>query len=430
MQIITTHTNTDFDGLASMVACTFLYPGSVGYIPSHMAPEVKSFLSIHQDMLFIETRKHLDPEQVDSLIIVDTNNWQRLDRLESLYERRAELEVICWDHHMAGVTIKSGGGRREEVGATVTLLLEEMQRRDTAFTPMHATLFLLGIYDDTGCLRFSSATARDAHMVAYLLENGADLNVVSSYLEDSIDDAHSEVFANMLASAQVVEVDGRKIGLCVQPVRSGLTLLASLISKYKEFKGLDAAFGIFPTSLDKCMVIGRGNPQKIDVGAVVRAMGGGGHPGAGSATIKGAESAAVARQLINLVKQATRREILVRDIMSAPEPYMVGDDLNMNQALKIFNNQRVNAVMVCKGTRLLGSLSGPDFEKALQGKRLDNSVKGFTKRQIPRLTADKNSREALELMNQSKEGLLPVVDGEHLVGILTRSDIILQMYDF
>ena len=74
MQIITTHTNTDFDGLASMVACTFLYPGAVGYIPSHMSPEVKSFLAIHQDMLHIRPRKELDVEQVDSLVIVDTNN--------------------------------------------------------------------------------------------------------------------------------------------------------------------------------------------------------------------------------------------------------------------------------------------------------------------------------------------------------------------
>jgi len=429
MQIITTHINTDFDALASMVACTMLYPGSTGYIPGHMAPEVKSFLSIHQDILHIEARKNLAVEQVDSLIVVDTNNWQRLDRLESL-SGNDDLEVICWDHHMQGVTIQGGEEHREEVGATVTLLLEEMQRRDVAFTPMHATLFLLGIYDDTGCLRFSSATSRDAHMVGYLLENGADLNVVSAYLEDSIDDAHSEVFANMLASAQVIDVDGLKIGLCVQPVKSGLTMLASLVTKYKEFKGLDAAFGVFPTSLEKCMVIGRGNPQGIDVGAVVRAMGGGGHPGAGSATVKGVDSAAVMERLMNLIQQASHQDVSVKDIMTAPEPYMVGHDLTMGEALEIFNDQQVNAVMVCDGTKLLGSLSTLDFSKAEQGGRLAKSVKGFTKRLIPHLTAENNSREALDLMNQAKEGLLPVVEGENFVGMVTRTDIILQIYDF
>ena len=429
MQIITTHINSDFDALASMVACTFLYPGSVGYIPGHMAPEVKSFLSIHQDMLHIKARKDLVVEQVESLIVVDTNNWQRLDRLESLSDKDA-LEVICWDHHMQGVTIQGSEEHREEVGATVTLLLEEMQRRDVAFTPMHATLFLLGIYDDTGCLRFSSATSRDAHMVGYLLENGADLNVVSAYLEDSIDDAHSKVFGNMLASAQVIEMDGLKIGLCVQPVKSGLTMLASLVAKYKEFKGLDAAFGIFPTSLEKCLVIGRGNPQGINVGSVVRAMGGGGHPGAGSATVKGVDTAAVMEQLMDLIQQASHQDVFVKDIMTDPTPYMVGHDLTMAKALEIFNQQQVNAVMVCDGTKLLGSLSSLDFSKAEQGGRLAKSVKGFTKRQIPHLTAENNSREALDLMNQSKEGLLPVVDGENLVGMVTRTDIILQIYDF
>ncbi len=429
MQIITTHTNTDFDGLASMVACTLLYPGSVGYIPTHMAPEVKSFLSIHQDMLHIETRKNLDLEQVDSLIVVDTNNWQRLDRMES-FARREGLDVICWDHHMLGVIIESRESHREEVGATITLLLEEMQRRDTAFTPMHATLFLLGIYDDTGCLRFPSATARDAYMVGYLLENGADLNVVSSYLEDSVDDAHLEVFTRMLASAEIVEVDGLKIGICLQPVKSGLTLLASLVTKFKEFKGLDAAFGVFPTSLEKCLVIGRGNPRSIDVGAVVRTMGGGGHPGAGSATIKEEDNEAVASQLMSCIKQASRQELLVKDIMSAPEPCMIGDDLTMSQAQEVINRKKLNAVLVCSGSTLLGSLSETDFQKARQGNRMENSVKGFCKRQIPRLAPDQNTREALDIMNHSKEGLLAVVDGDNLVGILTRADIILQIYDF
>lgn len=88
MQIITTHANTDFDALVSLVACTFLYPNATGIIPSHMAPEVKSFLSIHQDLFRLRPRKGLDLEDVDSLIVVDANNWKRLDRMESLAEKR------------------------------------------------------------------------------------------------------------------------------------------------------------------------------------------------------------------------------------------------------------------------------------------------------------------------------------------------------
>ena len=193
MQIITTHTNMDFDALASVVACTFLYPGAVGVLPNHIAPGVNAFLSIHRDLFRVYPRKGFDLEAVDSLIVVDANNWKRLDGMEVL-SRKTDLEIICWDHHMDGDTIGGNQQYREEVGAAITLLLEEMQLRDTAFTPMHATLFLLGIYDDTGCLCFPSATARDARMVGYLLENGADLNLVSAYLANTVDEAHMDVF--------------------------------------------------------------------------------------------------------------------------------------------------------------------------------------------------------------------------------------------
>jgi len=275
MRIVTSHTNTDFDALASMVACTCLYPGTIAILPSHIMPGVKAFLAIHQDLYRIQPRKELDLEKVSSLIVVDANNWKRLDRMEGLAARE-NFEIISWDHHMEGVTIHGGQEFREEVGATITLLIEEIQRRDTPVTPMQATLFLLGIYDDTGCLTFSSAIHRDARMTAFLLENGADLNIVTAYLADTIDDSHSQVFSDMLANARILEMEGFKIGICAQPVKSGLTMLASLVSKYREFKGLDAVLGIFLTDRNKSMVIARANAQSIDVGAVVRALGAGG----------------------------------------------------------------------------------------------------------------------------------------------------------
>lgn len=429
MQIITTHKNSDFDALASMVACTFLYPGVVGYLPSQMAPEVRSFLSIHQDMLHVKSRKELDIDEVDSLIIVDTNNWNRLERMEKIAQND-EIEVICWDHHMEGVTIERGEHHREEVGATVTLLLEEMERKDSAFTPMHATLFLLGIYADTGCLRFPSSTSRDARMVAYLLENGADLNVVSAYMDVSVDDTHSEVFSNMLASTRIIDMNGLSVGISVQTVKNGLTMLAPLVTKYKEFKGLDAAFGVFKTGLDKCLVIGRGSAQGVDVGSVVRALGGGGHPGAGSAAINGADSDAILEQLEELIHGASSRECCVEDIMSAPEPYMINHDVTMAHVLEKFENKQNSGVMVCDGSTFLGTLSVQDCYKAKQNGRLDTSVKGFIKREIPTVEEKSSSREALNLMNKAKEGVLPVVAGTTLVGVLTRGDIILQLYDF
>ena len=50
MQLVTTHKNTDFDALASVVAATILYPKAIPVLPKIVNPNVKAFLSIHKEL--------------------------------------------------------------------------------------------------------------------------------------------------------------------------------------------------------------------------------------------------------------------------------------------------------------------------------------------------------------------------------------------
>ncbi len=429
MQIVTTHTGTDFDALASMVACTFLYPESVGVLPSRVNPEVKRFMSVHAHILRIRPRKDFDLDGVTSLIVVDANNWQRLDRMDVL-SKKDDLDVVCWDHHMEGVTIQSGETHREEVGAAVTLLLEEMQRRDTPFSPIHATLFLLGIYSDTGCLRYPSVTARDAAMVSFLIENGADLNMVSAYLDDSVDDAHAEVFRKMLEESEILDVDTVRIGLCALYINNGLTSLARVVSKYREFKGVDAAFGVFQADSQKSMVIGRSRPGLVDVGQIMRVLGGGGHTGAGSAIIRGECPQVAAQQVRALLAQGCHKPVAVETIMSSPDKYRVDAGATMETAAQILADNNVSGLMVCEGNELLGGLSAQVCAKAGKDGRLGVPVKGYAKRQIPKLMPSASYREAMCLMAEASEGIIAVVDAEELVGVVSQVDLLLQVYKF
>lgn len=429
MQIVTTHTGTDFDALASVVACTFLYPGSVGLIPSMVNPEVKQFLALHGNILRVKPRKGFDLDGVTSLIVVDANNWKRLDSMDALAEKDG-VEIICWDHHMEGVTIDSDETHREEVGAAVTLLLEEMQRLDTPMSPMHATLFLLGIYSDTGSLRYPSVTSRDAAMVSFLIENGADLNVVSAYLDDSVDDAHSEVFGAMLEESETIRIGATRIGISAMQVNSGLTSLAPLVEKYREFKGLDAAFGIFQADSQKCMVIGRGKPRFIDIGHIVRELGGGGHPGAGSAIIRKTSPAEAAGRVRTLIACGCNNKTEVGTVMSDPARFMVDVDATMAHAAEQLSANNISGLLACQEATLVGGLSMLECNKAEKSGRSDVPVKGYVRRNIPKLSPDTSCREAVELMADAREGILAVVDGDELVGVVTQTDLLLQVYDF
>ncbi|MBU1180898.1 MAG: DHH family phosphoesterase, partial [Proteobacteria bacterium] len=122
MHIITTHKNTDFDALASMVAATVLYPGAVCVLPKTVNPNVKAFMSIHKDIFDMHSSDEIDLNKVKRLIVVDTNNWSRLGRMNAL-SKRDDIEIILWDHHKGDGDIKATWKCSEEIGANITLMV-------------------------------------------------------------------------------------------------------------------------------------------------------------------------------------------------------------------------------------------------------------------------------------------------------------------
>ena len=68
------------------------------------------------------------------------------------------------------------------MGANITLMIRRLKQEKKILTPIQATLFLAGLYEDTGNLTFPASTAEDAYAAAYLLERKADLNIINSFL--------------------------------------------------------------------------------------------------------------------------------------------------------------------------------------------------------------------------------------------------------
>nr|MBC8247390.1 DHH family phosphoesterase [Deltaproteobacteria bacterium] len=143
MQIVTTHKNTDFDGLASVVAATLLYPDAVSVLPKQLNPNVKAFLSLHKDLFKYSTTDEINFDDVKQLIVVDTNTWGRLDRMEPLAEREG-LEVHIWDHHTASGDIQAQWRCQEAMGANVTLMIRQLKEQGIDLTPIQSTLLLSG----------------------------------------------------------------------------------------------------------------------------------------------------------------------------------------------------------------------------------------------------------------------------------------------
>src|SRR3990172_2400216 len=99
MEIITSHTNADFDALASMVAAKKLYPDAKLVFPGSQEKSMRDFFL--ESTLYageIERLRNIDVAAVTRLIIVDNRNPARLGKLAEALSRPG-VSVHIYDHH-------------------------------------------------------------------------------------------------------------------------------------------------------------------------------------------------------------------------------------------------------------------------------------------------------------------------------------------
>lgn len=427
MQIITTHKNTDFDALASMIAAKVLFPEAVCVLPRTVNPNVKAFLSIHKDIFDMRSPGEIDFDKVRRLIVVDANNWNRLDHMDALSTRK-DIETILWDHHKGDGDIKATWKCHEEIGSNITLMARRLKKEKKKVSPIQATLFLTGLYEDTGNLSFSSTTAEDAYMAGFLLKKKADLNIISSFLRQAYGEKQKNILFEMLQSAKRSKINGYAISINKLKIEGHVNSLAVVVGMYREILNVEAAFGIFPNKEDRCMVIARSNAEGLNVGSIMRSMGGGGHPGAASAMLKSVNPDAVEEWIKELIEGNQQASVQISDLMSFPV-FTVSSDTPMEKVAALLKEKGCTGLPVVEGEKLVGVISRRDFIKVKRESQLKSPVKAFMSTNIITITPGKSPIQAAKLMTKHDIGRLPVVENERIIGIITRSDTMLYFYD-
>ncbi|MBF0227133.1 MAG: CBS domain-containing protein [Desulfobacterales bacterium] len=428
MQIITTHKSTDFDGVASIIAGTILYPGAIPVLPKIINPNVKAFLSIHKDIFEMCSSDDIDFERVDSIVIVDTNSWTRLENMNKL-KKRNDIEVILWDHHDGICDINPTWKCQEPSGANITLMLRQIKSQDIALTPMQSTLFLTGVYEDTGNLTFLSTTSEDAYSAGYLLERKADLIIINTFLRPAYGEKQKNILFEMLKNVTRSKVNGFNISFSVLDIAGHINNLSIVVHMYREIVNVDAAFGIFvDDSKAKCIIIGRSNNESLNVGSIMRSMGGGGHPGAGSSLLKSVNPDAIKEWIIELIKGNQEGSVNIKDLMSYPV-HTVESSIPMREVMEKLRKKGCTGFPVMEGERIIGVISRRDFTKIIKKSQKDAPVKAFMSTNIITIGSDKSPMEAARIMVKHDIGRLPVIENGKMIGIITRSDAMRYFYD-
>jgi tRNA nucleotidyltransferase (CCA-adding enzyme) len=425
--IVTTHKNTDFDALASMIAALMLYPEAGALVPKPINPNVKAFLSLHKDLFPWMDKPAPDLSRTERLIVVDTAHWDRLTGM-AILRKRTDLEILIWDHHPQ-FTIDAAWKCYAPVGANITLLLRCLKAEGKRFSPIQATLFLAGLYEDTGQLTFPNTTAEDAHAAGFLLEQGADLNILSKFLRPAYGEKQKSVLFEMLKRARREKINGHSISISKLAVEGHVDGLAVVVGMYRDIMNVDAAFGIFCTpENEKCMVIGRSDVESLNIGDIMRSMGGGGHPGAGSAMLRQVNPDAVAEMICGLIDGNQQASVQIGDLMSFPV-HSVRPDMTMEEAAKLMRIKGCTGLPVAEEGKLVGMISRRDFQKVRKDSQLRAPVKAFMRQPVQTIEPGKSPLQAARLMIRQDIGRLPVVEDGRMIGIVTRSDVMCYFYD-
>lgn len=428
MQIITTHKGTDFDGLASLFAAKLIYADAVVVLPKNINPNVKSFLSIHKDFFKVLTVNEVDLAQVKRLIVVDTNSWHRLDQMESLKKNKG-LEVLLWDHHSNGGDILAGWKLQERMGANITLMIRRLKDERKVLTPIQATLFLTGLYEDTGSLMFPSTRAEDAYAAAYLLDQKADLGIVGTFLQPAYGEKQKNILFEMLQTAERKKINGYTISINKTDINGHVNNLSVVVHMYREIVNTDAAFGIFMNKdKGRSIVIGRSNIDGLDIGSIMRGLGGGGHPGAGSAMVQNVHPAAIEEMIVDLIQGNQQSSVQVSDLMSFPV-LTVPSTISMKEVALILRDKGCTGIPVVDDGKLLGVISRRDFRKLRNESQTTAPVKAFMSTDVKTISPGKSPMQAARLMVKHDVGRLPVVEEGKIIGIITRSDTMMYFYD-
>jgi tRNA nucleotidyltransferase (CCA-adding enzyme) len=427
MDVITTHLNADFDAFGSMVAAGKLYPGAVVSFPGSQEKNVRDFfMESALYILDIKRARDIDLQKIRRLILVDTRQKSRIGRFAEIAESD-DVEVHVYDHHPdSGEDVRADREVVEEVGATVTILIREMRGRGIEINAEEATVLALGIYEDTGSFTFNSTTSEDLQAAAWLMEKGANLNIIADMMTSDLTKEQIEVLHQLIEETERVNVKGVEVTVATAGVEGYVGEVALLVHKYREMENLDTIFALIRMD-GRVHLVARSRVKEVNALEIAAAFGGGGHPYAASATIRDLSLYQARDKLIALLRQTVRPKKDAHQIMSRPV-ITITPDKSIEEAGESLSRYQISSLPVVGADgRVVGILHRGSVERAAHHGLDASPVRDYMDPEVVTVGAHESIERVTHLSVERGVRLVPVMEDGELAGVISRSDLLEHM---
>lgn len=418
MEVILTHQNADFDAIASLLGAHKLFPAAVPVLPHRVNNNCRAFISLYGAELPFVQPDDLPREPIERAILVDTQNLTTLKGMEP------DLDVHVIDHHervdrdFPPAWTFSG----ELIGATTTLLVEEITRRSLMVNRVEATLLLLGIYEDTGSLSYMTTTPRDVKAAAWLMEQGANLSVVNEFLHHPLTRSQRELYERLLDQAVTHEIGGHAVVVAAGRADNYEEEISTLAHKLRELLEPSALFVLVALD-DHVQLVARSATDDIDVSQVAGRFGGGGHTRAAAALVRNKTLQRVQNELLDLLPKAVQPAVTVEKIMSWGVQVLAPDTTVAEAADRMRRTGHEGYPVVEEG-QVIGLLTRRAVDRALQFGMAAAPVRQVMEPGEVTVVLDDSVERLQQLMIETGWGQVPVVEEGEIVGVVTRTDLI------
>jgi len=278
---VTSHENPDGDALGSLLA-THLGLLELGK-DSVMVLEGEAPLPAEYRFLDLGDLLRDWPDDLESrvLLAVDCAQENRIGP-EPPVDR--PLLVLDVDHHHDNTRFGSMNLIVPDASSTAEVVRDLFRELGARLTPGIAEALYVGLVTDTGRFQYTNTTPKALRLAAELVEAGADVKRVFRGVYESVQFAKLKLLARVLERATIFEGGGLVVSFLLRDafdeVGAEEPYSEGLIDYLRAVEGAEMAALIRQPPRDEgpaARVSLRANADELDVSAIARKSGGGGH---------------------------------------------------------------------------------------------------------------------------------------------------------
>jgi len=413
----------DLDCLGSLILIKKIYSGYRLVRSSQIHPAARNLYNYYEALFDFISPKDLVKEHIDNIIIVDTCMAERVKEYFG-YIHKSTPEIRIIDHHptencnILGAAIDKGCA-----GANTSLVGKLAIACGINLSAEEATIALTGIYADTGRLIFENVTRTDYEVAAWLIEMGASLKLVRSFLETVMEDDQIEVLNRIMMNKSAEVIQGHSILFSYLELDENINGLAAVVEKINEIENPDAYFAVFYLVKTKTvLLIARSRKEKIDLHYLLHAYGGGGHQAAASAKISDCDGISFLGRLKVHLENSLAPAVRARDIMTKKVYYINEKKTLLEASMYLEEVNHSGAPVLNEAGEITGFIDLKDIMKGRRASVMQSPVTAYMSKPVITAEGSVTMREVERLFYRHHIGHLPVTEDSKLAGIITRND--------